>query len=107
MTRSSLLFIGYRLRDTNFRVIHRGLVEQMDTSQRSLSVTVQMDPPEHPEGGSDRAQKFMEAYFQKMNICVYWGTASAFAKELKERWAKYNRTYGDLQRAQPSQEGVV
>ena len=39
---SSLLFIGYRLADWNFRVIHRGLVMAGESSLRRLSVTVQL-----------------------------------------------------------------
>jgi len=38
LTEASLLFIGYRLRDVNFRVIYRGLVQKLDGSRRRLSI---------------------------------------------------------------------
>jgi hypothetical protein len=89
MTRSSILFIGYRLRDTNFRAIYRGLVEKMDKSQSRLSVTVQMEAPPYAEGTRSKAEKFMADYFDDMKICVYWGPASKFAQELRDRWKAY------------------
>ena len=42
MAGASLLFIGYRLADWNFRVLHRGLVMAGEPSLRRLSVTVQL-----------------------------------------------------------------
>ena len=40
---TSLVFLGYRLADWDFRVIHRGLVAALEASLRRLSVTVQLD----------------------------------------------------------------
>jgi hypothetical protein len=88
LTDASLLFIGYRLRDTNFRVIYRGLVQSMDGSQRRLSVTVQVKPPEEHAGDPAAAEKFLTDYFGELKVRVYWGTASEFAKELRDRWKK-------------------
>ena len=65
---SSLLFIGYRLADWDFRVLHRGLVMAGEQSLRRLSVTVQI--PEHPE-----ANQYLDQYFGAMNVRVFWGTA--------------------------------
>ena len=42
---ASLLFIGYRLADWNFRVLHRGLVMAGESSLRRLSVTVHFTSP--------------------------------------------------------------
>lgn len=88
LTDASLLFIGYRLRDINFRVIYRGLVQSMDGSQRRLSVTVQVKPPEEHAGDPAAAEKFLTDYFGEMKVRVYWGTAREFAKELRDRWTK-------------------
>jgi hypothetical protein len=90
LTDASLLFIGYRLRDINFRVIHRGLVQSMDGSLRSLSVTVQMSPPDDCREDAKPAQEYLDSYFDDLNVRVYWGTAADFAKELRDRWRKFN-----------------
>lgn len=90
LTEASLLFIGYRLRDINFRVIYRGLVQKMDGSRRRLSVTVQVRPPDDSAKDSEAAaEKYLTDYFKDLKVCVFWGTASDFAKELRDRWRKY------------------
>ena len=85
ITGASLLFIGYRLADWDFRVLFRGLVNSMEGSLRRISVAVQL-PLEDLE-----KQRYWNDYFKNMNIKVYWGTAKQFAKELRERWEKFTR----------------
>ena len=80
---SSLLFIGYRLADWSFRVIHRGLVMAGEPSLRRLSVTVQLKP-------SEAAERYLAQYFDAMRVRVYWGTAEEFAAELRSRWAAFS-----------------
>ncbi len=85
---ASLLFIGYRLADINFRVIFRGLVESLEESQRRISVSVQL-PPDDPGQDARRAMKYLAKYFDTLRVRVYWGTAQQFAKELSHRWNEY------------------
>lgn len=89
LTNASLIFIGYRLRDINFRVIHRGLVQSMDGSLRSLSVTVQMSPPDDFREDAEAAQRYLTKYFDDFKVRVYWGTAAQFARELRDRWRRF------------------
>jgi len=91
LTSASLLFVGYRLKDINFRVIHRGLVESMDRGQRELGVTVQITPPDGHSGDPKEAQDFLNKYFIALNVRVYWGTASQFAEDLQSRWENYRK----------------
>ena len=49
---TSLLFVGYRLADWDFRVIHRGLVAATEASLRRLSVTVQLAAEDRPASTS-------------------------------------------------------
>jgi SIR2-like domain len=80
---ASLLFIGYRLADWNFRVLHRGLVMAGESSLRRLSVTVQLH-------AASAEREYLEKYFGAMNVRVYWGDASDFASELRERWSRFD-----------------
>jgi hypothetical protein len=75
---TSLLFIGYSLKDTNFRVIFRGLVGR--TKARKFSVTVQLDP------GQPGAAEYLTKYFDRSGLRVYWGSAREFVTKLKTRW---------------------
>jgi hypothetical protein len=89
LTDASLLFVGYRLRDVNFRVIYRGLVQSMEGSLRRLNVAVQMRPPDDHAGDTVSAEKYLNEYFDGLKVSVFWGTASEFAQELRERWRKF------------------
>lgn len=80
LTGASLLFIGYRLADWDFRVLFRGLVGSMEASLRRISVAVQLRPDESSQ------EKYMGDYFDNMKVKVYWGTAREFAAELRKRW---------------------
>jgi SIR2-like protein len=83
LSATSLLFVGYRLNDWDFRVLHRGLVRSTAASQRRISVTVQL-------AREQSAQRYLEDYFQKrMSIAVYWGDAREFAQELRQRWRAF------------------
>lgn len=44
-----------------------------------LNVTVQL-----PQ--DDRARDYMESYFKRLNVRVFWGSASQFMAELERRW---------------------
>ena len=79
---ASLLFVGYRLADWNFRVIHRGLVMAGEQSLRRLSVTVQLRP-------NDPEREYLEKYFGAMNVRVYWGNARSSPTSLRRRWREF------------------
>jgi len=86
---TSLLFIGYRLADWNFRVLFRWLVEPLEPSIRGLSVTVQLPPEEAGTVAKGRGREYLEEYFRKMEMSVFWGTASEFATKLREKWSEF------------------
>jgi hypothetical protein len=89
---TSLLFIGYRLADWTFRVLFRGLITSTEPSLRRVSVTVQLPPV--PTGDSEsmqrRVQKYLDEYFNRIDMRVYWGTAREFAAELRQRWEEFS-----------------
>lgn len=89
LSETSLLFVGYRLADWNFRVLFRGFVELTQSSDRRLSVTVQL-PPTLSQELRDRATEYLSRYFDKKEIVVYWGTAQDFMGELWRRWNDTN-----------------
>ncbi len=86
-TGASLLFIGYRLADWDFRVLFRGLVTAMESSLRRISVAVQLPPG----SAAPDAQKYLTDYFDDINVRVYWGTAREFAAELRQRWERLQK----------------
>jgi hypothetical protein len=92
LTGASLLFIGYSLADWDFRVLFRGLVMSTEPSLRRISVTVQLPPvsSDAPESTCQQVQKYLDQYFDRSDIRVYWGTARQFAAELRRRWREFS-----------------
>lgn len=85
---TSLLFLGYGLRDWNLRVLLRALVESADRSSQKISVSVQLEPGDSAVAAIGRAKavKYLEDYFGGLRILVYWGTVTEFLLELKAQW---------------------
>ena len=88
---SSLLFIGYSLADTTLRVLHRGLFATTASNIRLTSFTVQPLPTRDTDTEEDRrkTQEYLDEYFRKLDIRVYWGTAREFASDLRNKWQQY------------------
>lgn len=80
---TSLLFMGYRLADWNFRVLFRGIINSMEGSLRRISIAVQLPREQKSE------QVYLTHYFGNIKVKVYWGTAEEFAKELRDRWRAF------------------
>lgn len=77
---TSLLFIGYSLRDWTFRVVFKGLVLGQEQSLTSQSVAVQLPDTD------DAAVAYWTQYWERVDIQVYWGDAAAFTAELSDQW---------------------
>jgi hypothetical protein len=87
LSATSLLFVGYRLADWNFRVLFRGFVELTQPSDRRLSVTVQL-PPTPSQEHREQAMEYLGHYFRKKEMVVYWGEARDFVKDLSYHWLR-------------------
>lgn len=88
MVDSSLLLLGYRLEDWNFKVLFRGLIRAKRASRRRLSISIQLEPKDDTLDVVDErdAQDYLERYFDKANFDVYWGEPQDFIRELWEHW---------------------
>jgi hypothetical protein len=86
LTRSTCVFIGYRLADWNFRVLFQGLRAY---SMAGVSIAV-LKPPGDDELAR-RQREYLDRYYANMKLTVYWGTAGEFARELRERWEKFSK----------------
>ncbi len=86
---TSLLFLGYRLADWDFRVLFRGIVSSMEGSLRRESVAVQLPPEEMDSEQQKAQQEYLTRYFSNIDVKIYWGTARQFAAELREHWERF------------------
>jgi hypothetical protein len=92
---TALLFLGFQMDDWNFRVLFRSVMrpEGRMRRQKYAHVAVQLDPEEdriiEPEG----ARQFLEQYFQKADLNIYWGRPSDFMRDL---WQHYKEMIDGL-----------
>jgi hypothetical protein len=76
---TTCLFIGYRLGDWNFRVLFQGLRPR--PGYRNVAV---LKPP-GDSAVAEQQRNYLERYYRRMDLQVYWGTAREFAAALRER----------------------
>jgi hypothetical protein len=81
---STLLFVGYRLADWNFRV----LFQMLRPDPAYISVAVLLAPAPN-EPSPEEAQQYLDEYYGAMNLKMFWGTAREFSSELRRRWAEF------------------
>jgi len=92
-TGTSLLFMGYRLADPDFRMLFRSLVEYLEKSIARGHVSVQLSPSSEgvDEAKKQKIEDYFDTYFNRLNIRVYWGSCRKFITELKERWQAFKK----------------
>lgn len=95
LTGTSLLFMGYRLADWDFRVLFRSVVGYVQRSIGRAHVSVQLVPlgSQASDEQKAKAQAYLDRYFGELHIRVYWGTCRTFAAELRRRWEAFS--HGD------------
>jgi hypothetical protein len=90
---TAMLFLGYRLRDLDFRVLLRflNLKESRETRKIHLCVQLAEDPADTTAGRALLAiQEFLEECCDQLRINVYFGTCRQFLVELRRRWKESN-----------------
>lgn len=86
---ASLLLLGYRITDWDFRVLIRILDNYLKKSINRKHISVQLVPGNVSETQKEKAQRYLDRYFNDLNIQVYWQDCHEFAAELKKRWEAY------------------
>lgn len=87
-TQTSLLFLGYKIADWDFRVIFRNLVTYMRRSQIRKHISVQLLPVSENAGEEQKqnVQKYLGTYFGELKISIFWGACTEFVQEFRRRW---------------------
>ncbi|WP_222273060.1 CHAT domain-containing protein [Modestobacter marinus] len=86
LTRKSLMFLGYRLDDLDFRVLFQSLQSFGGSGQlrRWQHIGVQLSPAS-PMIEPEAAQEYLESYFGERKVGIYWGETRRFLQELCQR----------------------
>ncbi|MBV7330361.1 SIR2 family protein [Chloroflexi bacterium TSY] len=92
LTQSSLILLGYRLRDWDFRVLFRGIIGTMPFGLRQFSLAIQLDPRKQRQIVSARqVMDYLEQYFGSSNFSVEWETSHDFIENLWTTWQQWQR----------------
>jgi hypothetical protein len=83
---ASILFLGYRLADVNFRLLFRTMIGYMERGNAYGHVSVQLLPGDIPKERREKALRYLNNYYEKLSIHVYWGSCEKFTCELRNRW---------------------
>jgi hypothetical protein len=80
----SLLFLGYRLDDWDFRVVFQGIKSFGGSGLLSqhLHVGVQLSA-ESPMVEPEAAQEYLESYFGENKVNIFWGNTRGFLDRLR------------------------
>jgi hypothetical protein len=101
-TGASILFLGYGLNDWNFRLLFRTMVTYMQRSTIQTHVSVQLVPlgKNVPQARKIEALKYLDDYYYRLNIKVYWGTCRQFTNDLERRWTSSHPAAASKSQAQ-------
>jgi hypothetical protein len=88
LSQFSVILLGYRLQDWDFRVLFRGIIKLLPPS-RKLNLVIQLSPEE--QGGIDDCQKareYLRKYLLDAKFEVMWCDAESFVHML---WDTYRQ----------------
>jgi hypothetical protein len=96
ITGGSLLFLGYRLDEWDFRILFHTLANYLGNSLSRAHISVQLVPLGRTATAQQiqNATNFLNLYFEKQHTKVYWGSCQDFVEELKDRWEDSDYDYG-------------
>ena len=84
----SLLFLGFRVEEWDFRVLFRTIMKQQGRRLRDKysHVAAQIDPEEGQTIDPERARRYLERYFEGDKVSIFWGSVDDFAARLSTAW---------------------
>jgi hypothetical protein len=90
LSRSFLMFLGFRIDDWDFRVFFKLLMSQQGVSQLAGKphVAVQFDPEDGRASDPSRARRYLERYLQQAQISIFWGSVEEFVQEFNNQWQR-------------------
>ncbi|WP_459799750.1 SIR2 family NAD-dependent protein deacylase [Herbidospora sp. RD11066] len=84
LTARTLLFIGYSMRDSTFRFMFDSLLRAVPAINRRRHISVLL-PPRVDSAKLKDQQKWLDRYYEKWQVTIFWGTASEFCRQLRRR----------------------
>jgi transcriptional regulator with XRE-family HTH domain len=90
LANNALLFLGFRMDDWDFRVLYRSLMPEGRRGGRVASglasVAAQINPDRRRNLDPEGACGYLQNYFKKDEISIYWGYVEDFLEDLLAKW---------------------
>lgn len=88
----SLLLLGYRLHEWDFRATFRGLIRAKETPRRPFSVAIQLSPREQRDATNpEEVERYLTSYFGAAHFRVEWSDSRTYLHDLWQRWNRWRR----------------
>ncbi len=92
ITQSSLILLGYRLRDADFRVLFRGLINSTPDAKRPYSLAIQVDPRARGAIVSTEALiNYITTYMSESKFTIAWQSPAEFVETMWEEFNQWRR----------------
>jgi hypothetical protein len=93
LVNGALLFLGFRMEEWDFRVLFRTIMAQQGgrLSDKYSHVAAQIDPEEGQIRDPERARRYLEQYFGRDRVSIFWGSVDDFATRLADEWPTQGR----------------
>lgn len=79
----AVMFVGFDIDDWTFRVLFRCLMWREKREERPR-VAAHLTPDDRLD--PNRARDYLERYFLRTDVSLFWGTAGEFFRELRAQW---------------------
>ncbi|SDI05507.1 CHAT domain-containing protein [Actinokineospora alba] len=84
LMKNSLMFLGYRLDDWDFRVVFQGIKSFGGSSRLRANTHVGVQVrPESQTIEPEAAQRYLESYFGEDRVSLFWSATKDFLRELR------------------------
>jgi hypothetical protein len=89
---SSLMLLGYRLQDWDFRVLFRGIITARQKKPAVSNLILQLDPDQqYNMEDVGEARSYLKTYFQPEQFGVEWGKTDEYLVRLWQEYSEWIR----------------
>ncbi|MGC4099001.1 MAG: SIR2 family protein [Nitrospira sp.] len=91
---AGLLFLGFQTEEWNFRVLYHSILAQgSDRHDLYTNIAAQIEPEDDRLLEPAGAKRYLEQYFGKADISIYWGSPGEFLTELLHYWRRWQHDH--------------
>jgi hypothetical protein len=91
LAESRLLLLGYHLKDWDFRVLFRFILQYRSAKSVPRSMLIQLKPGQKQMGDKEKSVQYLSQYFDENQFDVDWTNPEKFIRKLWNEWDKYRK----------------